>query len=157
MCSRRELARFPNLLVEPDLATVQMVRPVVHRERVFLAVQGELALRNAVGHAPGDGAEERMALRVFLELVEAEHDVARLARAVGRPQLRDDAAILGDLDLHAEAVDEGVNLDRRAVGHLAESIDLDHGFVGRSGMKVVTAAEGHQRRGGQRNQRKAKE
>ena len=147
---RREHTRFPDTFVEALEAAVEMVRPVVHRERVFLAVECELALGDAIRDAPRDGAEERMPLHIVVEVVEAKHDVAGLAGAVGHPEFGEDAAVFGDLGGHALAVAESVNLHFGTVGRLAENFvfelhGLDQGGI--SGFAATRTAVEEQRGG----------
>ena len=64
---RRHDLRPPHALVEALHAAVQVVRPVVGRERVLLAVELELALGDPVADAPDRGAEVRVLALVLLD------------------------------------------------------------------------------------------
>jgi hypothetical protein len=115
----------PDDLVETLHAAVEVVGAVVRREGVLFAVEGELALGDAVGVAAGDGAEERVAGEVAVEVLEAEDDVAGVAVLVRHVQLGDDAAVVGDLGDDAVLVGEGVQLHRLPFFRLAEVRLLD--------------------------------
>ena len=100
--SRSNGSRVPDYLVEALDAAVQMVRAVVGRERVRLAVERELALRDPVAVAADDRAEVRASVvDVVVERVEAEDDVVELAAAVRHAQRDDDRAVGHRAHLHA--------------------------------------------------------
>src|SRR2546426_1083264 len=67
-----ELLAGPFDLVESAYATMQRVRPIVVREVVRRALEGELTVRDAIGVAADDRAEVRRVLDVAGETVEAE-------------------------------------------------------------------------------------
>ena len=121
MTARGQWLRLPHLLVKAFQPAVEMVRAVVLRQRVFLAVENELAVADAVGNAAGDRAEEGMPPQVTIEVVEAEHDVAVFSLSIWDVQLGDDRAKLGDPGDHAVRVLECVNLHWRSVRHLTET------------------------------------
>ena len=56
MSARGQWLRFPHLLVKAFQPAVEMVRAIVLCQLVFLAVENELAVADAVGDATGDGA-----------------------------------------------------------------------------------------------------
>jgi len=118
------LERFgrPHHLVEADVAAVQVVRPVVGRELVGLAVERELPLGDPVAVAADDRAEEgrRRIADVAVQRVEAEHDVADLSAAIGRLQTGNDAAVADGLDRDAVGIGEREHLDGLPIGRLAE-------------------------------------
>lgn len=150
VAGRRQRAGFPDAFVEALGAAVEMVRAVVHREGVFPAVEREPALGDAVGHAAGRRAEERMALHVLIEIVEAADDIAGLAIAVGHPEFREDAAVLGDLGGDALGVRERVDLYFGAVGELSENVLFNlHVFCRCGGLAKGTGAAVEQQRGGE--------
>src|ERR1700734_3938726 len=79
---------LPDHVVEAVRAAVQRVLAVVQWQRIFSAVEGEAAVRDAVSIAADERAEKcvRRAVKVgdvSVEVIEAEHDVARLAIAGG--------------------------------------------------------------------------
>src|SRR5690348_14567026 len=51
---------LPNNFVESLEAAVEMIRAVVYRQLISLAIQSELPLRNPVGKSPNGAAEIRM-------------------------------------------------------------------------------------------------
>ncbi len=99
---------------------MQGVRAVVGRQGVLLAVEGELALGDAVGDAADGAAEVRVVAEIAFQVVEAEDDVGQLAVLVGDVQLGEGGAVGDDLGLGAAGVGEGEFLDHGAVRHLAE-------------------------------------
>src|SRR5256885_12832092 len=113
MTARGQWFRFPLFLVKALRPAVEMVRAVVLRQRVFLAVENKLAVADAVGNAAGDRAEERMPPQVTVEVVEAEHDVADFSVSIWNVQLGDDRAKFGDPGDHAVRIPECVNLHWR--------------------------------------------
>src|SRR6266513_1389423 len=110
MSARGQWLRFPHLLVKAFQPAVEMVRAIVLCQLVFLAVENELAVADAVGNATGDRAEEGMPPQVTVEVVEAEHNVAVFSVSIWNVQLGDDRAKLGDPGDHAVRVLECINL-----------------------------------------------
>ena len=118
---------LPNSAVETNLAAVKRIRSVVDVEMVFLAVESELAIGDAVAVAADGGAEVRVRIAyVAFELIEAKNDVAKFAILVGNEELRDQCAISNDSDRSAVAAVESVGVDDGAVGSLPNS-DLEIG------------------------------
>ena len=103
---------------------MQRVGPVVGGQLVFLAVERELALGDAVGDPAVVGAEIGMAAEVPFEIVESEDDVGDLAVPIGHVDLGDDGAVGDDFDGHF-AVREHVLFDRSPVRGFAE-VHLGH-------------------------------
>src|SRR2546426_5841258 len=129
MTARGKWLRFPHLLIKAFQTAVEMVRAIVLCQRVFLAVENELAVTYAVGDATGDGAEERMPPQVTVEVVEAEHDVAIFSVSVRHVQLGDDRAKLGDPGDHAARSPWCINLHWRSVRHLTEDFFVERHHV----------------------------
>src|SRR5262245_59929155 len=102
-----------------------MIRTVVHGEGVFLTIERELALGDAVGHTACDGPEEWVPFQIAIEIVEPKDNIAELAVAIGYPELRENCAVFGDLRNRASPVGEGVDFNVGAVGHLAENVGFD--------------------------------
>ena len=111
---------LPHDLVEPAQAAVQVVRSVVGRELVGLAVQGESPLGDAVGVPPDDRAEKGRRLEVAVEGIESERHVARAASLVRHPNRLDDRAVGDGADLHPVGVGECVAVHAPSVWHPAE-------------------------------------
>ena len=98
-----------------------MIGTVVGGQRVFLAIERELALGDAIGDAAGGAAEILVILGLIAgDRVEAEYDIGGLALLVGHVQFGERRAAGHDLRDHALVVLEGVKFDRRSVGRLAE-------------------------------------
>ena len=74
---------FPQNHVEPSQTAVQVIRAVVHCQRVRFTVEREFALGNTVAIAPHGAAEIGMTIGVAFELVETERDIRELAVFVG--------------------------------------------------------------------------
>jgi len=65
---------------------------VIDCQRVFDAIEGEFAVGNTVGVASDDGPERRTIDKIFLQAIEAEHNVFQLPLFVRNLQGSDDAA-----------------------------------------------------------------
>src|SRR5262249_5760528 len=117
-----------NGLVEPDVPAVQVVSATIHSQFVFDAVEREMSFGDTVGVTARDGAEEWMAFQVFIQVVEAEHDVIHLATSVGGFERNDYASVVGDPRLDAIRVGQRVNLHILPVLRLSEIILLQGGF-----------------------------
>ena len=136
---------LPHDLVEPLLAAVQVMSAIVRRQGVFLAVEGELGVGDAVGHAAGDAAEVGVFLQIRVQVVKAEDHVVELASLVGDVQFGDDPAQFHDLRGHARRIGQGEYLHRGAVRHLPEFLHFDTSL---SFLRVVGNGRGAQQRGG---------
>ena len=68
---------FPNLVLEALGTSVQVVRPVVHRQFVFLSVKDEASLCYAVGKASRDLACARSVGEVVQRIAVAEYHVVQ--------------------------------------------------------------------------------
>ncbi len=122
---RLEHGGLPQLRAEALAAAMQAIAEVVVVEAVFLPVEREACLGDAIGKAAGNHAELLVALDIVGEVVEAQHDVGTLAQGVGRPQLAHDGAIVDHCQPHARRVAEPVLVHRPAIGQLAELADRD--------------------------------
>src|SRR5262245_18132336 len=125
---RGNLARFPVRLVESFDAAVQMVLAVVGGQLVLDPVERKSTFGDAVGVSARERAEERMALQVLIQAVEAEHDVVHLALAVRSFERNNYAAVGGDSGLYAIRVGQRVNLNALSVRRLSENILLQSRF-----------------------------
>ena len=124
---------LPHPLVEAPKAPMQRVRPVIGGERIGLAVQGELALGNAVGIASHRRAEIVGMAEIFLGTVIAQGDVGLVTGLVGHDQRLQRGAKGHDLRRHAVPVGQGHRLDLRAVGQLPERCARGGGGIGTAG------------------------
>jgi len=107
--------RVPDDLVESLDAAVERVGAVVGGERVFPAVERELALGDAVAVATHETAEIGRLLQVFRKRVVAEHHVAQLAHPARHADRLDNAAVVGNLHDMAPGILERVEVHRLAV------------------------------------------
>ena len=104
-------AAVPNLVREAVRAAVQVVRAVVDRERVLLAVQRELAVLDAVREPAGHLAAARAVADVVQRVLVAEHDIVQLAVLVRDDDGDDGRADAGQLHIGAGGVLEGIAED----------------------------------------------
>ena len=112
--ARVALQRFavPDNFVERLFgAAVQRVGPVIFRQSVGFAVEGEGAVGDAVGIAADNSAQERRIRNVALQVLVAENDVGKLAFAVGDANRNNDAAIVHRIDFDSVGVRERVQGD----------------------------------------------
>ena len=70
---------------------MKRVLPIIERQRIFLAVEGEAAMPDSIAIAANQRAEEciRWAVEVRIvavDIVKSKHHVAHFAAAVGRLQ-----------------------------------------------------------------------
>ncbi len=99
-----------HLVLPAGGAAVEAVAEIVLRKLVFHAVQGDLALVDAVRIPADGGAEIRLVVlrEIVGNLVEAEDDVLHVPLVV-RDQDGDDAAAeVGDAHFHAVGIGQGV-------------------------------------------------
>ena len=112
-------AAFPDLVREALRAAVQVVGTAVHGNRVLLAVQRELAHRDAVritaGHLTAAGAVADIAQRVLV----SQHHVAQVAVLVRDDGGDDGGADIRQLNVCAGGVLEGIAVDFLSVRGLA--------------------------------------
>jgi hypothetical protein len=80
------LVDVPQCLVEALHPAVQMIGAVVGLERVRSIVQGELAVRNAVGVTPDRGAEVLRLGKVLARCIVTQHYIGNVALTVGHAQ-----------------------------------------------------------------------
>ena len=117
--SVRDRLRFPDHVVEAVRAAVQSVFAVVQRQRVFLAIQGKAAVRDAIPITANDGPEERRGRAVkvghiAVEVIEAKHHVRRPAVAVWSLQGNHNPAVGCDSSF-VITVAQSVDLHRSSV------------------------------------------
>ncbi len=117
---------LPQHLVESGRAAVQVIAPVVLRERERFSVEREGGAGDAV-RVPADQRphEERIGDIVF-ESVVAEDDVIERAARVGGPKGDEDAPIVGHLRANALGIRELVKRGRAPVPEGTEGSNLDH-------------------------------
>ena len=108
---------LPEMLVEADIAAVEVVGAVVGGKRIRLAVEIEGPLGDPVRDPPAGGTEIRMPLGVGLERIEAEDDIdRRSARFPGRDMERcQNRAVFADRGLPAAGHFERPEVDGAAV------------------------------------------
>src|SRR5208283_2346599 len=125
---------LPNPAVKTDLTAMESIGRIVDVQVVFLAVERELAIGDAVAVAADCGAEVRMRVTfVALELVETKNDVAELAILVGNEKLSESGAISNDSGGSTVGTVKNVGVDDGTVGKLAE-----FRFRDRSALRIRT-------------------
>ena len=83
----------------------------VEVELIGLAVDGEAATGDAIGVAPGDGAEMPAEARIARQAVETQHHIVDPAAAVRHLEPGDDAAEGEDVDAHASIIGKAIDVD----------------------------------------------
>ena len=73
---------IPDFFIEADFASVQMVAAIVAEQRIFLPVDDQFALFDAVAEAADQCAEIAAVLLVSRHVIVTEHDVHQFARFV---------------------------------------------------------------------------
>ena len=112
---------LPVGLVETFASAVQMMGAVVGGEAVFLAVELEAPMGDAIGAASDDAAEIRtVVLDVAIERIEAEGDVAGAAVSVGSFERDESRAVVHHGSGHAVLVAQGEQGDDGMVGEFPE-------------------------------------
>jgi hypothetical protein len=101
----------PDKLVETAQAAVQMVRAIIRRQPIGIAVKGEESASDSIGVTPGDTAKEgicagRRGLQISGEIWESERDVGKLTVAIRNPHGADDPTVAQDLDADSVVVRE---------------------------------------------------
>ena len=105
----------PNFFVDSLGAAMQMIGIVVDGQGVFLPVENELALGDAVGHPTGCHAKVRVAVEIAFKVIVAQHDVAQCAVFVRHMHLGEHRPVGDDSGLEAVFVDQRVGFDCFAV------------------------------------------
>src|SRR5262249_705205 len=118
----------PAGLAEAVDPAMKVVLAVVYGQFVFDTVERESPFGDAVGVAARERPEEGVAFQVFVQTVEAEHDVVHLAGAVGSLERNDYAAVSGDSGLDAVGVGQRVKLHALPVLRLSEICFLQGRF-----------------------------
>src|SRR5690242_3108680 len=94
---------------------MQRVGAIVSSQCVWPAIEIEFTFSDSIAVAADQGAEIRRALQITCEVVVTEHHIREMASAVGRSERSDDAAVIGNLRLHAMTVAEREELGGDAV------------------------------------------
>ena len=108
------------------VAAVQVVVAVVGREGVFVFVEGEFALGDAVAVSTDSRAHVAAVIDPAVERVIADGDVGEVALAVGGLHGDERRAEVSDSGGQAVGVGEGIERGGGAIGQLA--IGLGHGW-----------------------------
>ena len=114
------LVDLPHVLVKANLAAMQMVRTVVRRERIGLAVQLKHALADAVCEAPDRRADVARVFRIALDRIIAQHHVDELAAAVRRQNAAHRRAVVQNFNAQPVLVFHRPAAHLRAVLQCAE-------------------------------------
>ena len=116
-------AAFPNLVLEALRTAMEMVRPVVYRQSVFLSIQGELAEGNPVGKPSRAFSGTRAIGEVAHRIMIAQDDVCKLAILVRNGNADDSGT-------HAGKAHEGpVFICDRVKDYLLSAGGLAPGFL----------------------------
>src|SRR5882762_4953963 len=99
---------------------MQRVRTVIEEERVFLAVERELSLGDAVAVAAYRRAKKRMIAKVAGEIVKTKDYIGVLTGFVRYPKLCQRCAVSDYLGHGALGIGERVLIDFRAVGQFSK-------------------------------------
>ena len=102
---------LPDLRVESLHTAVQTVRAVVDGQLVGLAVEGELAVFDAVGYTSADGVKIGLFGSPLLRCAEAKDDILDFPFAVGDQQFGDLRAEIRDLRFETAAALNRIELD----------------------------------------------
>lgn len=95
---------------------MEVIGDVVGGEGVGFAIERELAFGDPVGVAADGGTEVGVAGEVWVEVIEAQGDIAEAAVAVGDHHFGEEGAVGDDLGFKAVAVLEGIGFDGGAIG-----------------------------------------
>src|SRR5439155_11569446 len=99
-----QYSRLPHNFVEAFDAAVEVILAVVDRQLVFDAVECEAALSDAIAIATDNRTKVRTTLQVSIEVVEAEHDVVKLAVAIRDLERGYNAAVVDNPGFDALAI-----------------------------------------------------
>ncbi len=111
---------MPEAFVKADIAAVQVIGAVVGGEVVALAVEAELACRDAVAVSADERAEVGRRADVRLGILVVKIDVGEFAIAIGHVDRGDDAAQVEDVDAHTVGIGQRVLRDLAAIVERAE-------------------------------------
>ena len=106
-CLVVHLVAVPHAVVISHISSVQAVPVVVLRQLVFLAVECEPSVGNAVAVSSDECSEVAVYVHIVGQRVVSEHHVAHLSVAVGHEYCHDASAVVGHLYLHAVLVAQG--------------------------------------------------
>src|SRR5437660_2856882 len=105
---------------------MQRVAPVVERQLILFAVEGELAVGDAIGEATDESPHRRLARANLIDAFITERDVTELAFTVGDHNLLDLGAQIDDLHDHAVLVPDRVKPDPLAVDLRLKPRRIEH-------------------------------
>src|SRR5690606_33357265 len=89
---------LPNIPIEPSIAAVQVIRPVVGRQLVGAPFEFETAFGDPVRISADGGPEVRMPLEVSFERIEAERHVVDASISIRDVHRDNDRAVVDQLD-----------------------------------------------------------
>src|SRR6266567_8656076 len=90
---------------------MQGIGAIVFGQRIFLSIQREFSIRDAISVSPHDGAEIRTLVEISIQLVETKNDIVQLTVLIRHPQRHDDSTIVDGTHFHPMRVRDGVELD----------------------------------------------
>ena len=80
----RLIAHFPDTLIKPAKATVQMIDAIILRELIPNPIERELAARDAIRVSPNQRTKVTRIPNVLLKRVETENDIAKGSGSIRR-------------------------------------------------------------------------
>src|SRR3954463_4440068 len=125
---------------------MQAVGTVVQRELVFLSLQGETPLGDAVRKTADKGAHGGLTVFDLLDGLVALHHICQLAMAIRHQHLFNARAVVRDAHLHPVSIADGVKVDRLAIDLGAELLRLQRD-IGCDLARGRGAHDGHPRCG----------
>src|SRR5437870_13059703 len=90
---------------------MQSIGAIVFGQRIFLSIQGEFSIRDAISVSPHDGAEIRTLVEISIQLVETKNDIVQLTVFIRDPQRHDDSTVVDGAHFHAMLDRDGVERD----------------------------------------------
>src|SRR4029078_6251628 len=100
--------RRPQNAVQPLLAAMEMIGPVIRGERVLPAIKRKLASSDAIAEAADRRAKIRMALKITLQIIETQVDLPAISRPIIRLHGDDRGSIVDHFHRRATRITECV-------------------------------------------------
>ena len=105
---------------------MQRVGTIIFRQRVFLAIERELSVADAISIASNQSAKIGALVKVAGERIESQRYIGKLPCLIGGLYRDDNSAIRHHADFDAVRVRQRIKLDGFPVERIAESFFLDH-------------------------------
>src|SRR6266850_8121659 len=104
---------------------MQGIGAIVFGQRIFLSIQHEFSICDAISISSHDGAEIRTLVEISIELVETKNDIVHLTVFVRHPQRDDDSTVVDGAYFHAMRIRDGVEVDGHALLGLTKGFFLN--------------------------------